>query len=93
MFAPPIPCAEHVGDPPGDDPGLARPGAGQDQERAVDVGDGLALGGGQVGEQVHQVGPSLGEVRLANRSLQYSRRTPRHRECGSPWLARRTGRH
>ena len=49
-----IPECEQVGDPPGDDPRLARAGAGQDQQRALDVGHGLALGGGQISEQVHQ---------------------------------------
>ena len=53
MFLPGDPLAEQVGDPPGDHPRLARARPGQDQERAVDVGHGLALGGGQVGEQVH----------------------------------------
>ena len=56
MFSPAIPWPQQVGDPPGDDPRLARARAGQDQQRPVDVGDGLALGGGQVGEQVHGVG-------------------------------------
>ena len=49
-----------MGDPAGDDPRLARAGAGQDQERAVDVRHGLALRGGQIGEQVHDGSLSLG---------------------------------
>ena len=47
------PRAEQVGHPAGDDARLARTRPGQDQQRAVDVGDRLALGGRQIGEQVH----------------------------------------
>ena len=39
------PRAEQVGDPPGDHARLARAGPGEDEEGAVDMGDGLALGG------------------------------------------------
>ena len=43
---------EQVGDAAGDDARLAAAGAGQDEQRPFDVRDGLALGVGQVGEQV-----------------------------------------
>ena len=59
MFLPGDPLPHQVGDPPGDHPRLARARAGQDEQGAVDVGDGLALGGGQVGEEVHGGVPSL----------------------------------
>ena len=39
---------QQVGDPPGDDPRLARPGSGQDQKRSVNVGNRCALGRRQV---------------------------------------------
>ena len=48
---------------------LPDPAAGQDQQRAVDVGDGLALGGGQVGEQVHRGGPSLGRAGIVGATV------------------------
>ena len=41
---------QQVGDAVRDDAGLAAAGPGQDQQRPVDVLDGLALGGGQVVE-------------------------------------------
>ena len=43
---------EQVGDAAGDDARLAAAGAGEDQQRALEVRDRLALGVGQVGEQV-----------------------------------------
>ena len=42
-----------MSDAAGDHPRLARARAGQDQERAFDVGHGLALRGRQISEQVH----------------------------------------
>ena len=52
---------QQVGDPAGDDAGLPRAGAGQDEERAVHVLDGFALGGRQVGQEVHR-GPCSGRI-------------------------------
>ena len=51
----------HVCDPEGDDACLARPGTGQDQQRAFGVEDGFALGGIQGIESVlfHGIGGSL----------------------------------
>ena len=43
---------QQVGDAARDDARLAAAGAGQDEQRPFDVRDGLALGGGQVGQQV-----------------------------------------
>jgi hypothetical protein len=42
---------DEVRDPPGDHARLARPGGRDDQERAVDVGDGVALRVGQIVEK------------------------------------------
>ena len=47
---------DQVGDPVGQHAGLARPGAGQDQQRPVAVGDGLALGLVEPGEQGFELG-------------------------------------
>ena len=41
-----------MGDPPGEDAGLARAGAGHHQQRASPVDDGLALGRGQALEKL-----------------------------------------
>ena len=46
--------SQQVGDASGDHPRLARAGPGQDEQRAVDMGDGLALRGREIGEQVHR---------------------------------------
>ena len=43
---------ERVRDAPGDDPGLAAPGAGQDAQRPRGDRDGLALGRIEVGQEV-----------------------------------------
>ena len=43
---------DEVGDPPGEDPGLARPGSGHDQERAAPVGDRIPLRPGQSLDQL-----------------------------------------
>ena len=46
---------QQVGDPAGEHPGLARPGAGDDQQRAAAVLDGLALRRVEVGDEVHHL--------------------------------------
>ena len=45
--------ADEVGDAVGDDARLARPGAGEDEQRAVDLQHGLALFGVQFVKEVH----------------------------------------
>ena len=40
-----VPFGQEIGDALRDDAGLARAGAGEDEQRAVDVQDGLALFG------------------------------------------------
>ena len=52
MLRGPDALLKQVGDAAGDDAGLAAAGAGEDQQRALEVRDRLPLGGGQVGEQV-----------------------------------------
>ena len=56
--------ADQVGDAVGEHPGLARPGAGHDEQRALGVGDGLGLDGVQPGERTGRGGTvgSLGGV-------------------------------
>ena len=49
------PLADQVGDAVGDDPGLARAGSGQDEERSLAVQHGRFLGRVQVGEEAHRV--------------------------------------
>ena len=44
--------ADQVGDPMGQHAGLARAGSGDDEQRAVDVQDGFALGRIQAGEEI-----------------------------------------
>ena len=54
------PGRQQPGDPVGEDAGLARARAGEHQQRPLAVGDRLALGGVQVGEQaLDLVGPGL----------------------------------
>src|SRR5262249_19844774 len=45
---------DEVRDPPRDDAGLPGAGAGEDEERAARVRDGLALLGIEIGEEVHR---------------------------------------
>ena len=47
-----VPCGEQVGDPVGEHPGLAGPGAGHDQQRRAGVADRVALRPVQPGEQL-----------------------------------------
>ena len=49
-----------VGDPMGQHPGLARAGSGQDQQRPLIVGHGLALGLVEAGEKGVEFGRRLG---------------------------------
>ena len=46
---------DEVGDAVGDDAGFARAGTGEDEEGAVDVGGGFALGGIEAFEKVHWI--------------------------------------
>ena len=55
-----VAVADEVRDAAGDDAGLARPGAGEDQQRPVDVEDRVALFGVQGVEELHQ---GLGRAR------------------------------
>ena len=48
-----VAVADEVGDAAGDDAGLARPGAGEDQQRSVDVKDRFALFGVEGVEKLH----------------------------------------
>src|SRR4029079_17623191 len=50
--------ADQVGDPAGDDAGLAGAGAGQDQQRSGDLQDRFALLGVQVIEEYHVTTPA-----------------------------------
>ena len=54
-----------VGDAVGDDAGLARSGAGQDQERPLAVQHGLFLGRVEVFEEIHEsvLAPRAGSVK------------------------------
>ena len=49
-----VAVADEVGDAAGDDARLAGPGAGEDQQRPVDVQDGLALFGVEGVEELHR---------------------------------------
>ena len=56
-----VAVADEVGDAAGDDARLARPGAGEDQQRSVGVQDRLALFGVEGVEELHVgLGPGLG---------------------------------
>ena len=56
------------GDSARDDTGLATAGPGQDQERPVEMRNGVLLGGRQVGQQVRLPG-SLGHRKLSERGV------------------------
>ena len=58
--------AQEPGDAAGDDARLAAAGPGQDQQRALEMRDGVLLGGRQVGEQVRLPGSS-GHRKLSGR--------------------------
>ena len=70
---------QQVGDAAGDDAGLARAGAGEDQQRAALVGDRLALGGIQVIESR----AAIRAARAAARSCADARTRPRGAGSGA----------
>ena len=59
---------DQVGDPVGQHAGLARAGAGEDQQRALAVGDRLALGLVEPGEQGVELGGGVGHGQIFNGS-------------------------
>ena len=70
-----------VGDSPRDDAGLARPGPGQDKQRAVNVRDGLSL-------RLVQFGKQIGQLRLSPLNPHYTRQSSRFqgpRDSGHAW--------
>jgi hypothetical protein len=62
---------EQPGDPVGEHPGLARPGAGQHQQRPLAVGDRLPLGLVEVGEQALELVGARLHRRAEGRGLLY----------------------
>ncbi len=64
---------QQVGDPVGEDPGLARAGAGEDEQRPFAVADGGALGVVEVGQQpLGAIGAGLGRRPLIRRLEHHS---------------------
>ena len=68
---------DQIGDPVGEHAGLARPGAGQDQQRPLAVRDGLPLGVVQAGEKGLELGGGVGHGSIFNGSGGGGRFRPR----------------
>ena len=63
-----MPCCQQMGDAVRDHARLAAAGAGQDQQRAIDVRDGLALGGGETGENIGGASGALVSIRFLGKA-------------------------
>ena len=86
-----VPLGDQPGDPVGEHPGLARPGAGDDEQRAALMGDGLRLHRVQTGEQWRRGGGGAHPIQGIRRLRRLGRPLGDRRRSADPVSLPRMG--